>query len=371
MFFIVGLVALAIYGLLVFYVSRSCWLLLKRSWPAWVKYAYIAIIILLSCSFILGRIGEGSVMFQVLGAYWMAAFCILLLILPFVHLALWLLRLFKYSGAAATKGAGIIVLAVFIGLISFGSWNAYQPVVREYHIEIDKANPAVQELNIVMASDMHFGQLSGAKHAKRLVEQVNLLEPDLVLFPGDLVDDQIEPYINKGIDRILTDISAKYGVFASLGNHDRYAGEMQEFIEILEQGGMKVLYDEAVIIEDSFAIIGRKDRIEQDRKPLSELIQNLDRSKPLILLEHQPYDLDLAEAEGIDLMLSGHTHHGQIAPANLITGWLFENDWGYLKKGNMHSIVSSGYGFWGPLIRLGSRSEIVHIHVKFNGASND
>lgn len=366
MFVIIGIIALLVYSLLVFYVGRSCWSWMRGKTPVWFKYVYIALIVIMSISFLLGRIGEGIVMFQILGAYWMAVFCLLLLVLPMIHISLWLLRLTKLSHSTAQKGAGLLVLVALSTAIAYGSFNAYSPVVRQYRVEIAKPNPSAQQMNIVMAADMHFGQLSGRQHAMRLVEQINALKPDVVLFPGDIVDDDLRPYEEKGIDEILSGISARYGVYATLGNHDRYSGQMDQFINVIEQGNMTVLYDEAITIDDSFTLIGRKDRIDRERAPLNELVAGLDTSKPLILLDHQPYDLDIAEQEGIDLMLSGHTHRGQIAPAHLITGMLFENDWGYLRKGSLHSIVTSGFGFWGPPIRIGSRSEIVQIQVNFS-----
>jgi predicted MPP superfamily phosphohydrolase len=94
-------------------------------------------------------------------------------------------------------------------------------------------------------------------------------------------------------------------------------------------------------------------------------MSTVDHSKPVIVLDHQPYDLGIAADNGVDLIVSGHTHRGQIAPANLITSAIFENDWGYLQKGSLHSVVTSGFGFWGPPIRIGSQSEIVLINLKF------
>lgn len=89
-------------------------------------------------------------------------------------------------------------------------------------------------------------------------------------------------------------------------------------------------------------------------------------TKPVILLEHQPYELSIAQQLGVDLMVSGHTHHGQVFPGNLITKAIYENDWGYVKNGDMHSIVTSGFGFWGPPIRIGTRSELISIRVQFD-----
>jgi predicted MPP superfamily phosphohydrolase len=256
-------------------------------------------------------------------------------------------------------------LASLLILLGYGSYQAYSPVVKEYNVHINKKVDGLDQLKIVMASDMHFGLLSGEGHATKMVSLINELQPDLVLLPGDIIDDDLNAYRNRDFVNILSGIKAKYGVYASLGNHDKYDGPIQNIIDTLEQSNMSVLYDENITINDQFTLVGRKDRTEKDRKSLSSLMTGIDKSKPLILLEHQPYDLDIAQQEGIHLMVSGHTHRGQIAPAHLITNAIYENDWGYLQKGNMHSIVTSGYGFWGPPIRLGSRSEIVQINITF------
>jgi predicted MPP superfamily phosphohydrolase len=367
MFVVVIIVALLIYSLLVYYISWSGWSFIKRYNTKWFKWIYIGCVVLLSTSLILGRIGEGAVFLQIVGAYWLMIFCLLLLLLPIVHLSMWLLSLTNLSRHHVKRLAGIVTLATLISCITYGSFNVYSPVVRTYEIEIENAAFANEKLNIVMAADMHFGHLSGKNHAKQLVEQINALHPDLVLFPGDIIDDDIRPYLNKGIGDILGGIESTYGVYASLGNHDKYDGTMEELIALLKQSNMTVLYDESITIADQFTLIGRKDKSDSDRAQLAELLEGIDRTQPLFLLDHQPYELGVAADQGIDLMVSGHTHRGQIAPAHLITRLLYENDWGYLLKGSMHSIVTSGYGFWGPPIRIGSRSEIVQIVVTSTG----
>ncbi|MFD0589366.1 metallophosphoesterase [Paenibacillus sp. GCM10027627] len=365
MFVVVMIVALLIYSLLVFYISWSGWSFLSRYHTKRFKWIYIGCVVLLSTSFIWGRIGKGAVFLQIVGSYWMMIFSLLLLLLPIAHLTIWLLRLTRLSRNHVKQRAGIPILAALIICIAYGSFNAYSPVVRTYEIEIENADLANEKLNIIMAADMHFGHLSGKNHAKQLVAEINALRPDLVLFPGDIVDDDIRPYLNKGLDHILKGIQSKYGVFASLGNHDKYNGTMEEIIDLLKQSNMNVLYDESITIADKFTLIGRKDKSDSDRAQLPDLIEGIDQTKPLFLLDHQPYELGIAADQGIDLMVSGHTHRGQIAPAHLITRMLYENDWGYLLKGSMHSVVTSGYGFWGPPIRIGSRSEIVQIVVTF------
>ncbi|GKU76178.1 metallophosphoesterase [Paenibacillus sp. L3-i20] len=366
MFVVIGIVFILLYALIVFYIGRSGWSWMKSIVTKRFRIIYIISLIFLASSFILARVFEGSLILNIIGSYWLAIFSLLVLLLPLVHLIVWLTKLTALPRHHVQKWAGIVTLCTLIFLIGFGSFNAYSPTVRSYNIHVDKKGPASGELNIVMASDMHFGYLSGKSHAITMVKEINALKPDIVLFPGDLIDDDIVPYREQGINDILAQIKAPYGVYASLGNHDRYKGTMDELISFLEESGMHILYDEKVEVAEWLTLIGRKDYSDTNRAELAELTTNINRDDVTFLLDHQPHGLDIAQQNGIDLVVSGHTHYGQIAPANLITGLIFENDWGYLQKKQLHSIVSSGFGFWGPPIRIGSRAEIVNIRATFN-----
>lgn len=368
MYIILGLVFIILYGLIVFYIGWSGWSWIKPVVSDRFRLFYIIGLIFLASSLILSRVVSGSTVLSVIGSYWLALFSLLVLLLPVIHLMVWLTKLLRLPLHSVQKWSGIITLILLVVLLSYGSFNAYSPVTRTYDVHIDKAGPANGKLHIVMASDMHFGYLSGKNHAKRMVNEINALQPDIVLLPGDIVDDDIVPYKDKGIGNILADIKAPLGVYASLGNHDRFKGETEELIGLLEESGIQVLYDESLEVGGWLTLIGRKDFSETERAKLTDLTEGIDRSMPIVMLEHQPVELGIAEKQGIDLMVSGHTHHGQIAPANFITARLFENDWGYLQKVQMHSVVSSGYGFWGPPIRIGSRSEVVSIHVRFSNS---
>lgn len=367
---LLGLVFIIMYASIVFYIGWSGWSWIKPVVSVRFRLFYTILLIFLASSLILSRMVAGSTILSIIGSYWLALFSILVMLLPLVHLAVWLTKLFRLPRHSVQKWSGIITLILLVGLLGYGSFNAYSPAVRFYDVQIDKPGPVNGELHIVMASDMHFGYLSGKSHAQRMVKEINALNPDIVLLPGDIVDDDIVPYKDKGIGGILAEIKAPLGVYASLGNHDRFNGETEELINLLEESGIQVLYDEATEVGGWLTLIGRKDYSDKDRAELADLTGDINRSRPIVMLEHQPVEFGIAEAQGIDLMVSGHTHHGQIAPANVLTARLFENDWGYLQKGQLHSIVSSGYGFWGPPIRIGSRSEVVSIHVRFLTSEN-
>lgn len=365
MFILILIITLLLFGGLVYYIGWQGYRWLRpESSSRRFKILYILIVVLTVSSFIVGRM-SGITFLSIVGAYWMACFYLLILLVPLAHITVILLRLTRLPRHGTQKWAGIVTLGLLVLFLVYGTYNAYSPVVRSYDIKMEKGSSTLENLHIAMAADTHFGLLSGKDQAERLVKEINALNPDVILLPGDIFDDDVQPFLDQKIDQILSKLSAPYGVYASLGNHDKHDGTMQELIEALERGGINILYDETVDVQGQFTLIGRKDRIDSDRLPLDILMKGVNLSKPQILLDHQPYELDIAQQEGIDLMVSGHTHGGQVFPGNLITDAIFENDWGYLQKEQMHSIVTSGFGFWGPPIRIGTRSEIVTIHIQF------
>ncbi|MHA6482466.1 metallophosphoesterase [Paenibacillus sp. strain BS8-2] len=371
MFIVLGIVFIALYGLIVFYIGWSGWRWIKPAVSHRFRLFYIITLVFLASSLILSRVVAGSAILSIIGSYWLAVFSLLALLLPLVHLTVWITRLTRLPRHAVQKWSGITTLIVLVALLVYGSFQAFTPTVRDYSITIDKKGPEKGELHIVMASDMHFGYLSDKRHAERMVKEINDLSPDIVLLPGDIVDDDIVPYKHQGIGNTLSKIQAPLGVYASLGNHDRFKGDTEELISLIEESGIDVLYDETIDVGGWLKLVGRKDYSDTERAELATLLNGQDLSSPVIMLEHQPVEFDIAEQHGIDLILSGHTHYGQVAPGNLITEMLFENDWGHLQKGRMHSIVSSGFGFWGPPIRIGSQAEIVSIRVHFSGSNNE
>ncbi len=363
MMWLMGFSVLAVYNLLCFYLGRMVqkWLL-----PAIAKrytIIYTILLIGLANSFIIGTAANVDII-RAAGAYWFALLYILVFSVPLIHLFVAVSKFSKISRRQLEKVAGILVLVIVVSVFSYGTYNAYSPVVRTYDVDLtNQSEGTKKEINIVMAADTHFGMISNKRHAEQMVNEINALKPDLVLFPGDIVDDEVKSYSDQGIDEVISKIQSTYGVYVSLGNHD--LGDTAELIDVLHASNMKVLYDETTVVADSLTLVGRKDRYDQERMSLAELMEGVDPSKPVILLDHQPYELGVAEKEGVDLMVSGHTHRGQLAPFQFITQQIYENDWGYFQKGSLHSVVTSGFGFWGPPLRTNSRSEIVQIHLSY------
>lgn len=258
-----------------------------------------------------------------------------------------------------------------VGLATLvGYSNATVPSIRSLDLAIGKPAGALKELTIVAATDIHFGTVVDAARLGHLVQTINGLRPDLVLLVGDSVDESVTPDTMREMSDVLRGIDARYGTYAVTGNHEYFAG-VAEAVRYLEQGGVTVLQDKAVKIADALYLVGRKDFSAEgygDRRvALASILEAVDRRAPTILMDHQPRASARDEASdgGVDLLLSGHTHAGQLWPLNYVSGLLFDETWGYGRKGAMQFYVSSGVGTWGPEVRLGNHPEIVKIRLRF------
>jgi uncharacterized protein len=362
------LIILAIYFLHTFYIGWNLWSWLNSICGIKKKFYLFIVLFLLSNSLFIARFFKDVTFLQWVAAYWMPIAVYSLLLLPLANLIVFLFGKFTTIHKKKTIFlTGSMVIAAFIFILVLGTYNAYHPVVREYQVTIDKKVEEHKTLRIAMASDMHFGLLSDKEHARRLVSEINSLNPEIILFPGDIIDDDPSQFTKQNIHQNLKRLKAPLGVYATLGNHDGYyEGEklITKITKEINNSDIEVLRDEVILIDDSFYLVGREDYSNKDRASFKELINGINKDKPLIALDHQPNDLIAAEKSGIDLILSGHTHKGQLVP--FITKFFFINDYGFWNKNNTHSIVSSGFGFWGTPIRIGSQSEIVLLEVTFS-----
>lgn len=332
----------------------------------WLIYFIIALSYLLARLRFLPRPVRRAL--KVAGSYYFAVFEFALMLLPFADLAAALLHVSGITRGIPVLTLGTVVLVVIIAMMLRGSWNARSPITRTYDIFIPKPAGTLRQLKIAVASDIHLGDIVGNRHLQRLVDRVRDMQPDLILLPGDVIDDDIAPFIRHNMSEVMRQLQAPLGVYAVLGNHEYYGGHIEEYVKQMERIGIRVLRDESVLAGGSVYIVGRKDRTAEassGRMPVKELMAEVDRTLPAILMDHQPYGFAQAAEAGADVLLSGHTHRGQFAPNHWFTRRLFELDWGYMKKEQMHVVVSSGFGTWGPPIRIASRSEIVELNVRF------
>ena len=327
--------------------------------------------------------------------YFLGIFMYILMVL----LSIDIIRLFlKYVVHASWIQSRIVFAAVgaccicVVIIISFsGIYHAKHIKVTPYKITVDKSAPDMDSLKIVLLADTHFGYNSGAVHAQEIVDKINEQNPDLVCIAGDIFDNEYDAVREpERISEILRTIRSKYGVYACWGNHDLNEPILAGFTfkhkkedskqlkdprmkRFLQNSNIQLLEDEAVLIDNSFYVVGRKDaslieKIEEKRKTPAQLTQKLDKDKTIIVIDHQPKELqDIADA-GVNLDLCGHTHDGQTFPGNFTVKFLWENPCGYLQKGSMHNIVTSGSGVWGPAMRVGTDSEICTINLTFTNS---
>ena len=264
-------------------------------------------------------------------------------------------------------GMGVTILVLLIAAAGFINRTNFK--VKTLELTFMKKNSALTELNIVMFSDLHLSPVNNESFLHKIVKKVNALNPDIILLPGDIVDDKAEILSRNCIGVGLKNLKSKYGVFSSTGNHEFING-VERSVNFAKEFGITVLRDEYVKIDNSFYVVGREDVskssfTKERRKKLNDIISQMHDNLPVILLDHTPVKLNEAVENKIDLQLSGHTHNGQMFPLNFITKLIYEVSWGYLKKEDTHFYVSSGVGSWGPPVKLASDAEIVNIKIKF------
>jgi uncharacterized protein len=340
---------------------------------------YTVIFTILAAAFIAGKFLEYKFtsvftdILNVIGGFWMAfmlygfliwflADVLLLLQKPF-HLipvaSMPKLRLWLFTGITVTTG-----ILIVIGFIT-----AVSPVKKRYDLNIGKSLSGDDgSMKIVAVSDIHLGSVIRKRSIRHLSGMIKEEEPDLVLFLGDLIDGSIGPVLRGDLLSYLSLPDLRYGRYAITGNHE-YIGDIKKTVPYIESKGIRVLKDEVVTLANGVQIIGRLDRsanqgFSNGRASLDSLLAVTDPARPVILLDHQPYGLSDLAATSVDLSLSGHTHHGQMWPLTYITAKMFELDHGYAMFGKTHAIVSSGFGIWGPRMRIGTRPEIVVISLK-------
>jgi hypothetical protein len=232
-----------------------------------------------------------------------------------------------------------------------------------YRIEVPRRSSAIKHLKIAFAADFHLQERTGIRFVERFAEKIREIEPDLMIFGGDIVEGDSDDGNIQEYESILRGMQAGYGVFAVLGNHEYYAG--QDKGSFFDKAGIKVLCDTIVNIANSFSLAGRYDSHFSGRKTVYDLLYSAPDSLPLILVDHRPTEITQVSSTKTDIQLSGHTHNGQLFPINLITRSVYELSWGHMKKGNTHFFVTSGIRLWGPPVRTTGKSEIMVIDVYF------
>jgi len=370
----------AIYGTVNYYIFIRGWQALAVI-PV-LKPFYIALFLIASLSYIAAKFLSSYLppfiydLLLWIGSFWFAFmlyFFLFIVLIDFIRLLNWPLSFFpdiiKQNYPQAKLITGITVFTASLIIIIAGYINTRNIVINTVEITLPKKGTPLTQLNAVLVADFHLTPVNDGKLLNKIVDIINNLNPDIILMPGDIVDDKTEILKRNNIGPAFLRLKSKFGVFASTGNHEFISG-VDVAVKFMEEYKITVLRDSSVTAGNYFTVICRDDRTSQQftgikRKEFSEIVSTIDKNLPSILLDHTPFGLEEAERYGIDLQLSGHTHHGQLFPLNFITSMIYEVSRGYLRKGNTQYYVTSGVGTWGPPVRLGSDTEIVNLRIKF------
>ena len=367
----------------------------KKGWivPI-VLYAFLASALVIAFFLPQGRFRRGM---KLVGNYWLGVLLYMIFFIVIAELGRFLLlHVFRVSKdkICVPRVRRIVgcACATLIMCISFwGVVNARLVRVTPYDVTINKEaqdenGQKMDSMKIVLVADLHLGYNIGCSQMKQMVMKVNQQSPDLIVVAGDIFDNEYDALDDPDqLVKIFRQLKSQYGVYAVYGNHDIDEKILAGFTfgsgrekkvsdprmdEFVKRAGMKLLRDESVCIDQSFYLYGRPDaekvgRGISRRKTPKELVNGMDLKKPVIVLDHEPRQLEELNQAGVDIDLCGHTHDGQLFPGNITIHLFWKNPYGYRKVGNAHQIVTSGVGLFGPNMRVGTKAEIVVVNVDF------
>jgi len=310
---------------------------------------------------------------------WMGFAFLLVILLAFSDAVLWLMggAALAASGevsggepAAAVRAALVAAGALLAG--AFGLRSAMRtPALQRVEIALERWPESLDGFRIVQISDLHIGPILGRAFAEQLVARVDALEPDLVALTGDLVDGSVRQLANEVAP--LAGLRARHGVYFVTGNHDHYSGA-RRWCEKVRELGIHVLRNQRVEIRDGatvFDLVGVDDHHgshfgggQGGGEDLGAALDGRDRSRPAVLLAHDPSTFKRASTMAIDLQISGHTHGGQIWPFGLLVHLAVPFVAGRFRRNGAELYVSRGTGFWGPPMRLFAPAEVTEIVLR-------
>lgn len=284
-------------------------------------------------------------------------------------------KIHKETGSSAIwhkiYKSGIAAILLTVIVCEYGRYNMFHVIRTEYTIPIQKQ---IQEegYKVVVLSDLHYGISLDDDELQEKVDRINQENADIVVLDGDIVDESTTKAQMESAFRILGNIKSAYGIYYVYGNHDKnnYTNtpnySLEELKASINEAGIQILEDSTVQVTPDLTLIGRADRSDPaGRKDISELVNGLDTEQAWIVLDHQPSEYTQVEHAGGDLVISGHTHAGQIWPAGVFAA-LFHFDelnYGENKQGNLTAVVTSGIAGWGYPIRTEKHSEYIVLNL--------
>ena len=273
------------------------------------------------------------------------------------------------DGKFRPYAVGIIVIIIEVCYFTVGWYLAHNVWETSYTVTTDK-EIGKDGLKIAFFADSHVGALFDGEGFAEHLQRIQATEPDILLIPGDFVDDDTTKDDMIRCCEALSGFTCKYGKYFVYGNHDKgyyqYRNfNSEELRNELEKAGVIILEDEYVLVDDKFYIVGRQDMSVEDRKNIQGIISDIDTSKYMIVLDHQPTDYAAEAAAEVDLVLSGHTHGGQLIEMKLASLLMGANDrtYGTEKREKTDFIVTSGIADWAIKFKTGTKSEYCIVNV--------
>lgn len=371
---------LILYILSVVYVSSRVWLSVQSVLPLSTFIVLITLLAGFAPAFAYavdqGRISRPLITTTAyIGFYWLAFYIYLLIPVAVIDLVFLLNRLIGGSEAQTALSSRWLSRTMLFGLsvpfslllLLIGTYLARSPRVKTIKISLTKSIGRSQPLRIVFLSDLHVGSLVSVTNLQRMTERVNALQPDLILLGGDLIDNSLHLMEKGDFLYQMRQLKATYGRYAVLGNHELVNTSAEQMNRFLEKADIRLLQDDVVEVA-GLTLVGRSEHQTEysgamERLTPETLLENTNPEQPLVVMQHQPADLNCLSDLGTDLTLSGHTHRGQLFPLNLLQRRQYCETRSYARYDQLHSVISAGYGTWGPPIRIGSRAEIMLIQL--------
>ncbi|MEM1058626.1 MAG: metallophosphoesterase [Verrucomicrobiota bacterium] len=372
-------IVLTVYTAMNAFILYRMWSMLKR-WPG-VRTRLCTGLTIIALLYPLGRVwlaysANPASMFTVwLGSFWVVGIMYLGIFgmaTLLVDTAAWLRPRQRWvEGWRGLRSPLAALAVVTTGLLMvFGYFNAQYPVVTELNVKLPPERQLSRPWKLAVMTDIHLGAIIDRDHLARLVDQVNELKPDAVVLVGDSVDSDMSPVLREDAGKELQRLRAPAGVYAVTGNHE-FIGETELIVDYLESHGVEFLRDEARLVGGELWLVGREDRAKpgftgEERKELADFYgQTATRpAAPVVVLDHQPKDVATPARLGADLMLSGHTHAGQLWPFYWLVYLQYEHVSGEAKIDDMTLYVLNGTGTWGPPVRVGNRPEILMVTLE-------
>ena len=323
---------------------------------------------------------------QAAGNIWLGFYIYFGWILMTLMIPLEIARKIRRGRGARLHGAALgLSLAVSVGLVCYGLAHAQQTTVSRMELTLGDPAAEKKEMRLALIADLHLSVNSRLSTTKRMVELLNAEEPDAVLIAGDVFTSSYGGLRDpEGYARELSGIRSKYGVYSVYGNHDveealfggfpispvSEAFRTPEMDAFLRDCGFTVLSDEGVLLGEDVQLFGRLDLDKSgdgtsDHLSPARLLEGADRTRPVLVLQHEPKEFRALKEAGADAALCGHTHNGQIWPGNLLVPFFNENAYGYKLVDALHTVVTSGVGYYGPPMRIGTDSEILMLTLRY------